>query len=56
VGLRRLYTDITFQKFILGLIYKAQRHEDVWGNEGTAPTFLTSALNGGEWTASGLPL
>jgi hypothetical protein len=26
--------------------------EDVWGSEGRAPTFLTSALDGGEWLAS----
>jgi hypothetical protein len=26
-------------------------HEEVWGSEGTAPSFLTSALEG-EWSAS----
>jgi hypothetical protein len=24
-------------------------HEDVWGSEGIAPPFLTSALDGSEW-------
>jgi hypothetical protein len=28
------------------------RHEDVWGSGGINPFFLTSALNGGEWSAS----
>jgi hypothetical protein len=27
-------------------------HEDIWGSGGTAPPFLTSALDGGEWSAS----
>jgi hypothetical protein len=30
----------------------APRYEDVWGSGGTAPPFLTSALDGGEWPAS----
>jgi hypothetical protein len=30
----------------------AVRHEDVWGSGGIAPSFLTSALDGGEWSAS----
>jgi hypothetical protein len=28
------------------------RHEDVWGSGGTVPPFLTTALDGGEWSAS----
>jgi hypothetical protein len=27
-------------------------HEDVWGNSGIAPPFLTLELDGGEWSAS----
>jgi hypothetical protein len=27
-------------------------HEDVWGSGGTDPTILTSAVYGGEWSAS----
>jgi hypothetical protein len=27
-------------------------HEDVWGSGGIAPTFLTSALHGDEWSVS----
>jgi hypothetical protein len=27
-------------------------HEDVWGSGGIVPQFLTSALDGGEWSAS----
>jgi hypothetical protein len=26
-------------------------HEDVWGSGGIAPSFLTSALVGGEWSS-----
>lgn len=26
------------------------RHKDMWGTIGTAPSTLTSALNGGEWS------
>jgi hypothetical protein len=33
---------------------QAPRHEDVWGNGGTAPPFLILALDGGEWSASRL--
>jgi hypothetical protein len=28
------------------------RHEDVSGSSGIAPPFLTSALDGGEWSTS----
>jgi hypothetical protein len=27
-------------------------HEDIWGSGGIAPPFLTSALDGGGWSAS----
>jgi hypothetical protein len=33
---------------------EAPRHEDVWGNRSLAPPFLTSSLDGGEWSASHL--
>jgi hypothetical protein len=39
-------------KVVLALNYYAPRHEDVWGTGGIAPSFLTSALDGGEWSAS----
>jgi hypothetical protein len=32
------------------LISYAQRHEDIWGSGYIAPPFLTSELNGGEWS------
>jgi hypothetical protein len=38
-------------KFFLCLISQS-RNEDVWGSGGIAPPFLTSALDGGEWSAS----
>jgi hypothetical protein len=31
---------------------KKRRHDDVWVSGGIAPPFLTSALDGGEWSAS----
>jgi hypothetical protein len=34
------------------LIHQEPCHEDVEGSGGIAPLFLTSALDGGEWTAS----
>jgi hypothetical protein len=34
------------------LINQALCHEDVCGSGGTAPPFLTLALDGGEWSAS----
>jgi hypothetical protein len=37
-------------KLCLCLINEASRHKDVWGSEGIAPPFLTSALDGGEWS------
>jgi hypothetical protein len=36
----------------LYLINEAPRHKDVRESRGIAPTFLISALDGGEWTAS----
>jgi hypothetical protein len=39
-------------KFPLCLINQALYHEDVWGSGTVAPPFLTSALDGGEWSAS----
>jgi hypothetical protein len=38
----------------LCLINQALCHEGIWGSGGTAPTLLTSALDGGEWSASPL--
>jgi hypothetical protein len=37
---------------ILPILNLGPRNEDVWGNEGVAPPFLTLALNRGEWSAS----
>jgi hypothetical protein len=48
-----VYSDSTMNtvkkkvKFSLCLINKAPCHEDVQGNDGTAPPFLTSVLDGG---------
>jgi hypothetical protein len=39
-------------KLSLCLTNKALRHEGVWGSGCIAPTFLISALIGGEWSAS----
>jgi hypothetical protein len=39
-------------KFILCLINYSLPHELVWGSGGIASAFLTSALAGGEWSAS----
>jgi hypothetical protein len=39
-------------KLSLYLINEAPRHEDVSGNGGIAPPFLTSARGGGEWSTS----
>jgi hypothetical protein len=36
----------------LCLINYAPRHKDIWGSGGKAPTLLTLALNGGEYSAS----
>jgi hypothetical protein len=41
----------TFFNFLLYILY---RHEVVWGSGGIASPFLTSALDGGEWSASRL--
>jgi hypothetical protein len=34
------------------LINYAPRHEDVWGSGVIATSFVTSTLDGGEWSAS----
>jgi hypothetical protein len=39
-------------KLSLCLTNKTLRHEDVWGSGDIAPSFLTSAPDGGEWSAS----
>jgi hypothetical protein len=39
-------------KLSLCLISLALCHEDIWGSGGIATPFLTSALVGGEWSAS----
>jgi hypothetical protein len=39
-------------KLSLCLINQAPLHKDVWGSVGIVPTFLTSALDGGEWSVS----
>jgi hypothetical protein len=39
-------------KLSLCLTNYAPRHGDVWGSGGIDPLFLTSALDGGEWSAS----
>jgi hypothetical protein len=36
---------------LLCLINQTSYHEDVWGNGSISPPFLTSALDGGEWSA-----
>jgi hypothetical protein len=42
------------RKLSLNLTTQAPCREDVRGSGGMAPTFLTSALDGGEWSASRL--
>jgi hypothetical protein len=39
-------------KLSLGLIKRTPGHEEVWGSGDTAQPFLTSALDGGLWSAS----
>jgi hypothetical protein len=39
-------------KLSQGLVNYAPRSEDVWKSGGIAPSFLTSALDGSEWSAS----
>jgi hypothetical protein len=36
----------------LRLVTRALCHDDIWGSGGIAPPFLTSTLDGGEWSAS----
>jgi hypothetical protein len=40
---------------VIPVLNLAPRHEDVWGNGGIAPPFLTSALDGGEWSGGRSP-
>jgi hypothetical protein len=40
------------EKLSLCLISQALCHEDIWGSGGIASPFLTSPLDGGEWSAS----
>jgi hypothetical protein len=40
-------------KLSLGLINWESCHKDIWGSGGIAPPFVTSALDGDEWSASG---
>jgi hypothetical protein len=44
------YTDKV--NFSLCLINEALCNEDIWGSGGIAPPFLTSVLDGGEWSTS----
>jgi hypothetical protein len=44
--------DVIYIKLSMGLINSARRYEDVWKNGSTAPPFLISALDVGEWLAS----
>jgi hypothetical protein len=39
-------------KLSLWLINYTALHEEVWGSGGIAPPFLTSLIDGGEWSAS----
>jgi hypothetical protein len=41
-------------KAVLLIINQAPPHEDVWGSEDITAKFFTSALDGCEWSASGL--
>jgi hypothetical protein len=52
LSLRQQHKTTTKVKLTLCLINKALCHEDIWGSGGIAPPFLTSALDGGEWSAS----
>jgi hypothetical protein len=37
---------------VLRALIETSRQEEVWGSGGTTPSFLTSSLDGGEWSAS----
>jgi hypothetical protein len=54
--LKRVQKELAKKKVKLSLclISYALCHEDVSGNGGIAPPFLTSVLDGGEWSASRL--
>jgi hypothetical protein len=44
--------DVKKVNLSFSLINWALFHEDVWGSGGTASPFLTTAVGGGEWSAS----
>jgi hypothetical protein len=48
----KFYSDKVKVQLFLGLIIYAPCHEDEWGNEGTAPSFSSLALDGSEWSVS----
>jgi hypothetical protein len=54
LGIINVGFDVTSTavKLFLFLISYALCHEDIWGSGGIAPPFLTSAIDGGEWSAS----
>jgi hypothetical protein len=43
---------VKIKLFFLFLIDYVPHREEVWGSEGIAAPFLTSALDGAEWPAS----
>jgi hypothetical protein len=44
--------SITLTLYFTKVKGKVPRHDDIWGSGGITPPFLTSALEGGEWSAS----
>jgi hypothetical protein len=44
--------DFKQVKFFLRLINYSSCHEDVWGSGGIAHIFMTTELDGGEWSVS----
>jgi hypothetical protein len=46
------FTTKRRKRLSLCLLSQALCHKDIWGSGGIAPPFLTSALDGGEWSAS----
>jgi hypothetical protein len=49
---KEILCKIYFLKVTLSLCLIKYYAMEVWGGGGIAPTFLTSALDGGEWSAS----
>jgi hypothetical protein len=47
-----VYIVILGKDIVVPVLNSATRHEDVRGNGGIAPLFLTSAPDGCEWSAS----